>query len=200
MSSSETNSLEPDTEPTSTITTVSKHWKLEFWLLCGMIFVAFVGLGVTQASSKGAWEFWLLAVIAYCGVGIYHATVVAKRKGEPIWPIALRQLLHWAGLLVILKVLVLFERTDVISREAASDMSLVLLALTCYLAGVHFHWMFVVLGAVLTVLVIVMATIQQFLWLIMVPVAIASAAIFYIRSKRLNDTGPVGHDTPAVSV
>jgi len=165
----------------------ARHWKQEFWLLCSMLILSLVGLGITQAAAAGAWEFWIIAVLAFCGIGVFHTSQRAKRAAQPIRPMVFKQLLHWGGLLVALKVMILLERTDTISRESASDCSLILLALTCFLAGVHFDGMFLILGVVLAIMVVALGTAQQYaflLWVIMIPVAAAGAGVFYLKVRK----------------
>jgi len=182
----------PASEPTSPAAGTHgplhpSYWKQEFWLLCTMLVLSLVGLGITQAAAAGAWEFWLIAVLVFCGIGLFHTSRRARRAGSPVRPMMLKQLLHWGGLLVALKVLILLERTDTISRDSASDSSLILLALTCYLAGLHFDGMFLILGMVLAVMVVALGTAQQYaflLWVIVIPVAAGGAALFYWKAKR----------------
>ncbi len=44
--------------------------------------------------------------------------------------------------------------------------ALLLLALGCYLAGIHFEWLFCVIGVLLTLTLIVLLKAEQYLWLI----------------------------------
>ena len=81
--------------------------------------------------------------------------------------------------------MVFLERTDIMDRSAAADAALLLLALTCVLAGIHFEWMFLVIGTVLALMVVVVAKTEQFeMWLIMVPAALAAVGFFFWRWRR----------------
>ena len=163
------------------------HWTIEFVLLCVMLVLALVGMGITQASVDGAWEYWLIAVLAFAGIGIYRDFVAARQFRLPIWKSIGRQLCHWLVLLLVLKTLFWMERYDAISREAASVASLLLLAVTCIQAGLHFHWTFAIVGVLLAVMSVVLGTLEQYMlmaWLIMVPLTIAGAVIYFLKAKK----------------
>jgi hypothetical protein len=162
-------------------------WKIQLGVLCAMLLLALFGMGLSQASEKGAWEYWLFVVIVYAAFGLWRSTRRAKQLGQNVRALIGRELAHWGVLLAFLAVLLLLERQEIVDRQSASDFALMLLALTCCLAGIHFDWLLMIMGVVLTVMVVAMATLEQYsvvLWIIMILVAIAAAAFFYFKSKR----------------
>ena len=48
------------------------HWKIRLGVLCTMLVLALIGMGLTQASESGAWEYWLFVVVVYAGLGIWR--------------------------------------------------------------------------------------------------------------------------------
>jgi len=161
-------------------------WKIQFWVLCAMLALALLGMGLSQAMEKGAWEYWLFVVVVYAALGLWRSTKKAKQKEQPIRKLIRRELAHWAMLLVFLGVVLLLERREIIDRESASDIALLLLAFSCCLAGVHFDWLLMIVGVVLTVMLVAMATLEQYsivLWIVVILVAIIAATIFYFKSK-----------------
>jgi len=150
-----------------------------------LLALALIGMGFTQSRENGGWEYWLFLVLVYAGVSITRTWRRRREPGKPIAPMLRTQLLHWVGLIVMLKLLFVMEYTDVISREAAGDIALLLLALGCYLAGVHFDWQFLLIGVVLTVMAVAMAYLQvNIVWMMMIPLAIGAAVIFYVIAKK----------------
>ena len=94
---------------------------------------------------------------------------------------------HWAILLGFLGVVLLLERREIIDRTSASDFALLLLAFSCCLAGVHFDWLLLIVGVVLTIMLLAMAMLEQYsvvLWVVMILVAFAAGAFFYFKSKN----------------
>lgn len=178
--------MEEEPEPQETINT-SAGWKTQFYVLCAMLLMALVGMGLSQAMENGAWAYWLFVVVVYAGLGMWRTTRKAKQEGRPVKALISRELIHWSVLLAFLGILLLLERREIIDRESASDFALLLLAFSCCLAGLHFDWLLLIMGIVLTVMLVAMATLEQYavvLWLIMIAVTIGAAAFFYYRSKR----------------
>ncbi|MDB4673351.1 hypothetical protein OAF27_00925 [Verrucomicrobiales bacterium] len=162
-------------------------WKRELYMLGGMMAIALGGMALCQASEPVAWEYWIFAVVAFCGAGIYTSSSKARRRGLPIRPIVIKHLLHWAGLLFILKVMVIMERLQFLDRQSAADASLLLLALACYLAGIHLNKMFLFLSVVIAVMVVVLVTLLEYamlIWFIMIPIVAAGLYLFYRRSRK----------------
>jgi hypothetical protein len=151
-----------------------------------MLVLALVGMGLSQALEEGAWEYWLFVVVVYAALGLWRSTSKARQAGQTVRKLISRELAHWAILLGFLAVLLLLERREIINRQSASDFALLLLALSCCLAGIHFDWLLMIVGVVLTVMLVAMATLEQYsvvLWIIMILVVIAAAAFFYFKSK-----------------
>ncbi len=165
---------------------LSTQWKIQFGILCGMLLLALLGMGLSQATEKGAWEYWLIVVVVYATLGLWRSTRKAKHDGKPIQPLIGSQLAHWAVLLAFLAVLMLLERREIVNRQSASDFALLMLALSCCLAGVHFDWLLMVVGVVLTIMLVAMATLEQYsiaLWIVMIVAVVAAVAVFYLRTR-----------------
>ena len=166
---------------------LSTQWKIQFGILCGMLLLALIGMGLSQATEKGAWEYWLFVVIVYAALGLWRSIRKAKQDGKPVKQLIGSQLAHWAVLLAFLAVLLLLERREIINRQSASDVALLLLALSCCLAGVHFDWLLMIVGVFLTIMLVAMATLEQYtiaLWIIMIVAVIAAGAFFYLRTRE----------------
>ena len=162
-------------------------WKTQFYVLCGMLFLALVGMGLTQAMEKGAWEYWLFVVIVYAALGLWRSVGKAKQDGQPVKQLVGRELAHWMILLAFMGVVMLLERKEIINRDSASYIALMFLALSCCLAGVHFDWILMIVGVVLTVMKVTLATLEQYtvvVWVIMVLAVVAAAVYFYYKSNH----------------
>lgn len=162
---------------------------LDLWLLIIMIVLALVGVGVTQVEHAGGKLYWLFLVLVYAAVSVVRAWQGAKAQGRPIWPMIRAQVLHWLGTLVAINVVLWFESADVASRGAASDYTLLVLALSCYLAGVHFNGSYLLLGAVLAVAAVGLGYLDQLsLFAVMIPLAVAAVWV-YAKGRIANAAG-----------
>jgi hypothetical protein len=150
-----------------------------------MLVLALVGMGLTMSLDHGGWEFWVFLLAVYGGVSIFWARQNAKQKQHPLWRTVRDEVLHWSSVLVIYAILVVFERTDIINRDAASNVALLVLALACFLAGVHFEWTFLLVGIVLAIMAVAICYLEQYVvWIIMLPVIIAAGWIYFQLRKR----------------
>ncbi|MEW4489513.1 hypothetical protein AB1L42_15635 [Thalassoglobus sp. JC818] len=179
--------MNTDQDVATTSKSSSSGFKARAILFVGMLALALIGMGLTMSSDKGekSWEFWVFLLTVYGSVSIYWAWKRARRKGLPVWGMIRAQVLHWLSVLVVFGILVLFERTEIINRESASNVALLVLALACFQAGVHFDWVFALLGLVLALMVISIGYLEQYVvWIVMVPVIIAAVWVFFQMRKR----------------
>lgn len=170
----------------------------QVWSLIGMLALALAGLGVSQAAPTRAWGFWLFAVLVYGGVGIWHSAVRARCHGVSVRPDLRKQVLHWGTLLVTVKVVLLLQYNQILSGEAASDCALLLLALACCQAGVHFDSMFAVVGIVLLLMTVALAMTQKFAFLMIVLLAGVALGIYLMWTARRKESSEDG-GPPAAS-
>lgn len=142
-----------------------------------MVILALIGVGLTMANSAISATYWILMVPIYgllCVATAWYRSVPGAGAGPSL---VLRQVFHWLGIGGALGldffVRSLGEETDI----AAGLNALLLLALGCYLAGVHLERLFIVVGLVLTLTLFVVAKVQEYLWLVLVTGAVAMVAI-----------------------
>jgi hypothetical protein len=162
-------------------------WKIRLGVLCGMLALALAGMGFTQSSQEGVWEFWLFVVLVYAALGLWRSLRHARQTGQSLRKSIGRELAHWGTLIGFLSVLLLFERREIINRQSASYFALMLLALSCCMAGIHVDWLLLVVGVVLAIMLVVTATLEQYsvvMWVVMILVACLAAAVVFIKSKR----------------
>jgi hypothetical protein len=156
---------------------------LQFWLFCVLLGLALIGMGLTQATEGGGTLYWLIVLWVYALFSLVRAWLQAKQRHESIWSEIHLHLLHWLGALVALHIILVLEHHDILARDAASDVSLVVLALASYLAGLHFERLFVLIGIILAIMAVVGAFVEQYtLWLIVIPASLVAAWLF-LKSK-----------------
>ncbi len=158
--------------------------RLDFWLFVGMLALAIGGVGVTEIKQTGGWRYWIFLVVVYAVISVLRAWLRAKRSGGPVWPMIRAQVLHWLGTLVAINIVLMFEASDITDRGPASDFSLLLLALSCFLGGVHFDWTFMLLGLVLAVIAVALGYLDQ-LSVFMLVIPIAAVAVWIVFKRKL---------------
>jgi hypothetical protein len=177
VSASESFPVEPKPEAAS-----PKRFALAEWSFGGLLALALVGIGVTDFSSGDGLRYWLFVAPVFAVVSTAADWSRARASGENAPSIVRRQILHWVALAPALAVVYAFEQTGRLNREDAGLVSLLALALTTILAGVHFDWRLAVLGAVLGLTSLAAAVVEEFFWMLLIPIVLAGGV--YVLWRR----------------
>ena len=88
-------------------------------------------------------------------------------------------------LLGVVCLIYLLVRTGRMANQDAGLVALLALALTTFLSGVHADWRVAVVGVFLALIVIAVAMIEQFMWILLVLVVVAvMIGLFLWRTSR----------------
>jgi hypothetical protein len=167
--------------------TVARNFALtrtDFWIFVFMLALAILGAAVSQAVDTGGRYYWLALVLIYAAISITRTYLRVRDQAQSLWSMIGAQVLHWVGVLVAINIILLFESSGVSDRGPAADYSLLVLALSCYLAGVHFDWTFMLLGGILAVIAVGLGYLDQFsIYLVTIPLALLATWIVYKRNS-----------------
>ena len=168
----------PDNSPKKSF---SKSVKSEEAVIVTLIALSTVGIAITNFSPFKSYYFWLAMVPVFALTSLYIGWSKARKRGEGISRIIWVQLLHWGGLLAAIGLIyLLYSTTGRIDNNQLALLTLLSLALTTFLAGVHFEWRFIVVGVILGAAVAGAAFVEQVIWMIIIPiVALVVLAIFW---------------------
>jgi hypothetical protein len=156
--------------------------RVDFWIFVLMLVLAIGGVAVSQAFDSGGRLYWLGLVVVYAAIGITRSYLNAAGRSLPPWPMIRAQVLHWVGALVAINIVLWFESSGIADRAPAADSALLILALSCYLAGVHFDWTFMLLGGILAVIAVGLGYLDQIsIFLVTIPLAVLAIWIVYQR-------------------
>jgi hypothetical protein len=158
---------------------VAHAWKVAALMTIIMVLLALLGVAITTASRPLGPIYWISLVPIYGVLCIAtawarerHAGAVERR------PQVMRQVFHWLGIGIALAIDFIIRGAGEESGLGAGLNALLLLALGCYLAGVHLEWLFVIVGALLTVTLIILMKADEYIWLIFVVGGLAVLALF----------------------
>jgi hypothetical protein len=151
-----------------------------------LLVLSLMGIAMANLSQTYGLWYWLAMVPIFAMASMaagWRGTrddglTTASRLGR-VW----RQLLHWASLALLV---LLIHWIDVAGRISSKDAGLVALlafALTTFLAGIHFDWRLMVLGAVLGVAATAAVVVEEFLWAIVVPAVVVGMVVFIWRRR-----------------
>jgi hypothetical protein len=147
-----------------------------------------IGLFLSNYSSERARYYWC-AMFPIFGLGCLAHELAAGRAYEiALWRILLRQALHWIGPIVAVKILFMQHARGQMSTDAVALTIILLLAVTCFLAGVHFDRSFYWVSAFLALAAVIGTEVETYLWfvvvLLLVGVAVAVLSAILLRHVR----------------
>jgi hypothetical protein len=157
-----------------------RSWKTASMVAAVMVLLALVGVAFTDAKYSFALTYWVSLVPIFGLLCIGVAWARARHDGGLMWSAVVRQILHWIGIGVALGLDFFIRGTGEETATAAGLNAVLLLALGCFLAGVHLDWLFGLVGVLLTVALIVVTKANQYLWVIFVVGGLAAAFLLVL--------------------
>lgn len=163
---------------------VSGRSRTRSLLALGLLLLSIGGIAMLQFRSDYALTYWLVMVPIFGVVNAVGAWPHTREPGARRGDLIRRLVLHWAALGLAVTMIVFLMRGTTLTGEVAGLLAALLLALTCFLAGVHFDWHFLVLGGVLGLTVAGGAFAEQYFWIALVLAVIAVVVIGYVRRRN----------------
>jgi MFS family permease len=158
-----------------------RTWMIGAVVATIMVGLALGGVALTTTSSSFAATYWV-ALVPIFGILCVATAWMRAEKGEGFKRTMIgRQVFHWLGIGIALGLDFSIRRAGEETGIASGLNALLLLALGCFLAGVHFEWPFLLVGLLLTAVLILVVTADQYLWLIFIAGAVSVFAIFGLR-------------------
>jgi len=141
-----------------------------------LVLLAAVGVGVTNVSARYGFNYWLTMAPIFAAVNIATSWTRARRQGQNASGILLAQALHWGGAMLAIYMVFVLYRMNWLSDQESGVLALLVLALAAFLSGVHTDWHFCVVGLVLGAIVAGAALVQEFIWILVLPLGVAAIA------------------------
>jgi hypothetical protein len=160
---------------------IHRSWTIATSVAVVMILLALLGVGLTTTSSSFAATYWVGLVPIYGLLCVGTAWLRLGDGGHLQHGLVIRQALHWLGIAIALGLDFYIRGTGEETGVATGLNALLVLALGCFLAGVHLEWLFAVVGVLLTLTLVIVAKADQYLWLVFVMCGITVAVMLVLR-------------------
>lgn len=148
-----------------------------------LLLLAFLGVLLTSWQNPYIHAYWLGLVFVYAlsslGLSWFSHSNHSLTLSE-----AGRELLHWFGLIVTIYLVEHFKQMGLFSTPISSLVELLLLALTTFLAGVHFNSMFLLIGLFLGLIALLSVIIFEYLSFILLPILIVFIVVLWWQMYR----------------
>jgi hypothetical protein len=154
-----------------------------------------IGLFLSNYSSERARYYWCAMFPIFGLACLAHELVAGGAYEIALWRILLRQALHWIGPIVAVKILFMQHARGQMSTDAVALTIILLLAVTCFLAGVHFDRSFYWVSAFLALAAVIGTEVETYLWfvvvLLLIGVAIAVLSAILLRRGSKAGAAPL---------
>jgi len=179
----------------------SRRFGLEESIFAGLFILAIGGIAIADFSSRQGLDYWLAMVPIFAVASTFIGWNRARKSagGRGVFSLLRDQLLHWAALALTVYLIYLLQATGRLNRDDAGLVTLLALALTTVLAGVHFDWRLLVLGALLAVTAACSALVEEFFWMLAIPALLLGVGAFLWQRhvRRGPDAPPAPPASPA---
>jgi hypothetical protein len=192
MSVSETESptVAQGAPATTTIAPASWASRIEAGLLRRLLIVGvlcvlvMIGLFLTNVSRLHARYYWSAMFPIFGIVSLWHELAGPGSSAGPLWRRILRQVLHWLGPIVAVQIIFLQLARGQMDADSVALVTLVILAVTCFMAGVHMDRSFYWVSAALALAAVIGTEVEAYLWML-AAIAIVAVAITVFAATAL---------------
>ncbi len=146
---------------------ISKKTKfqIEEGILIILLLLSLLGIGITDFNPDDGYGYWLIMVIVFAMCAILIAWLQSKKHDVMDFTSILKeQFLHWTTSLVVVGGTFLLQKSGQLTETSASLVILLILALATMLDGIRIGWRFSVVGLYLGISSIIVAYIEDFMW------------------------------------
>jgi len=171
---------------------VVRHWRAGTVVAAIMIGLVLIGVGLATAQPSLAPRYWLWLVPVFGVLSVLTAWIGSPDHATPRFRDVVRQVLHWLVIGGAVAVDFWVRGTGEQAGVAAGFDALLLLAVGCFLAGVHLERVFALVGALLSVTLLVLVKAEQYFWILFVigVVVLALVGSFVWLGRRRGEAGP----------
>lgn len=167
---------------------VARHvMKIDAMLFVGIVFLALLGVGITDYKGESAHSYWrymlILMALSTTLWGVWRARRLGLAESSKL---LLQQVILWGAALVAMGVIYLLLGTGRLNFETTGLLVLLILAFATFIDGMLVSWKLYVVSALLLLTLLLATYVEAFLWLIVIAavVMVALVLIFVVWKLR----------------
>ncbi len=158
-----------------------------------LVLLSVIGVGITDFTRQYSPWYWY-AMVPVFAIGCLIIEWTRARHSEmSILRILRTQFFIWVGLLAAVSVVYILLFTGRLNYENTGLVMLLLVSMTTYFAGVVLDYRLCLLGIALASTLLVMAFLEQYMWVVLIVGLIAAAIVFQfsVRKARRSSSSKV---------
>lgn len=145
-----------------------------------MLALGFLGVIVTDIKKDGAWDYWRFLSVVYALISLVLSWHLKKKGVKTTLLTVWHEIAHWLGLIAAIFICSYFVSIGLIGRFEASLLTLLLLALTTYLAGIYIESSLILIGIILGGFAAGIAFLDEYLYNILLPLTIVVGILLVV--------------------
>ena len=168
---------------------IKLRWKVRLVIVLALLVLSFIGIIIATVNPSGSWLYWRIIVHVMAILSLWLTWYMRRNlqlPGAGFW----RVFFHWVGTLITIYILAAMVDIGVVGNLAAGMLSLELLGISFYLAGLYIDISYIFVGIVLAIFGLADAFLSTYLPVLMLPLVIVVALIVWfvvLRSRpKLN--------------
>ncbi len=159
---------------------------IEDVLLLILIIFTMVGIYISDiaAADIDGYLYWMVMIVVFAISAMLISFVQSKHKGSFFRKIIIEQSLHWFGAILALFGTLLLVHAESLTHDSAALVFLLILSLATYLDGIRIGWRFGLIGNYLGLAAVIMAYIDNSMWILYIIAIIIIITVFFVDRKR----------------
>lgn len=157
--------------------------RYDWHILIFLLFLSIVGIGLTDAFGDVSKWYWLCMIPVFYGCNLYMEWQVAKKKDIKFMTLFMHQIQYWLGLFGAVYLAFFLENIGSLNNETTGMILLLILALSIFQTGVTTGWLFQLLGIFLGLSLMIVAYLENYIWMIIGLGIIVLVAYVYLPAK-----------------
>jgi len=155
-------------------------------ILIVLLLLSVVGIALTDFSPKNGFWFWMAMGPVFCAAGIAVEWGNLTKRGESKAKLVRNQIIHWIGYLTTVYLIFILSgvETGRLNNVDVGLVALLILAFASFSAGITANWRISILGIFLGIAVCAIALLQEYIWAILVPLALIIIGAFLWRRRK----------------
>ncbi len=156
------------------------------FILILLLLLSVVGIALTDFSPiKGFW-YWMVMGPFFCGATIAIEWSRMNRQNENKGRLIWTQIFHWLGYVATIYLVFLLSGRDTgrLNNVDVGLVALMILSFATFSAGVTASWRISVVGVFLGIAVVAIALVEEYLWALLIPLALIMIGAFLFRHRK----------------
>ena len=177
--------------PPTWMSRIGAHLLRRLLIVGALCVLVMIGLFLTNVNHLWARFYWSAMFPIFGIVSVWLELLGPSPQPGQVWKLILQQTLHWLGPIVAVRIIFLQLARGQMDADAVALVTLLILAVTCFMAGVYIERSFYWVSVVLAIAAVIGTEVEAYLWmLVAISILAIAVTIFAAIALRRRTTEP----------